>query len=150
MEKYRQSLKMQNLLIAVGTLCLIAVQVLAFCGVFAPTVSDAHWAGMYAGFIAGAAFGVTVLFVIGLIRNLLALRSEKKLRRLYAKNNDERRIQVCDKALSGAFRTCLLALLVAVIVTGYFSIPVSLTCLVIVFVQEVAGDLFKLFWNRKL
>ena len=60
MEKYRQSLKMQNLLIAVGTLCLIAVQVLAFCGVFAPTVSDAHWAGMYAGFIAGAAFGVTV------------------------------------------------------------------------------------------
>ena len=52
MEKYRQSLKMQNLLIAAGTLCLIAVQVLAFCGVFAPTVSDAHWAGMYAGFIA--------------------------------------------------------------------------------------------------
>ena len=90
------------------------------------------------------------MFVIGLIRNLLALRSEKKLRRLYAKNNDERRIQVCDKALSGAFRTCLLALLVAVIVTGYFSIPVSLTCLVIVFVQAVAGDLFKLFWNRKL
>lgn len=57
---------------------------------------------------------------------------------------------MCDKALSGAFRTCLLALLVAVIVTGYFSIPVSLTCLVIVFVQAVAGDLFKLFWNRKL
>ena len=78
MEKYRKSLRLQSALIAAGILCLILVQVLAFCGVFTPAVSDAHWSSMYAGFIAGAAFGVTVLFIVGLVKNLRALRSEAR------------------------------------------------------------------------
>ena len=150
MEKYRKSLRLQSVLIAAGILCLILVQVLAFCGVFTPAVSDAHWSSMYAGFIAGAAFGVTVLFIVGLVKNLRALRSEARLRRIYAKNNDERWIQICAKAQGGAYRVSLLVLLLAVIVTGYFSIPVSLTCLVIVFVQSVIGGVLKLYWDRRL
>lgn len=150
MEKYRKSLKSQNAVIAAGILCLITVQILAAFRVFAPVVSDEHWADMYAGFIAGAALGVTILLLVGFIKNLRALRSEAELKKFYAKEHDERRMQICYNAQSGAYRVCTLALLVAIVVTGYFSVTVSLTCLVLVFVQSIIGGIFKLCWSRKL
>ncbi len=150
MEKYRKSLRIQNLLILASILCLVVMQILACSGVFSPAVTDVHWRDMYAGFIAGAAFAMTILFVIGLVKNLRALRSEATLKKLYAKENDERWAQVCSRAQSGAYRLCTMILLVAIIVTGYFSIPVSLTCLTIVLAQSIIGALFKLYWHRKL
>lgn len=150
MEKYKKSLKLQSALIAAGVLCLIAVQILAAFRVFTPVVSDEHWAELYAGFIAGAALGVTLLLLIGFIKNQRALRSEAELKKLYAKEHDERRIQICYNAQSGAYRVCTLALLVAIIVTGYFNVTVSLTCLIIVLVQSVTAVLFKLYWHKRL
>ena len=44
MEKYKQSLKLQNTAFLIGAVCLTAVQILAFCGIFTPAVSNAHWA----------------------------------------------------------------------------------------------------------
>lgn len=150
MEKYKKSLMLQNICFILGALCLTAVQVLAFLRVFKPATGDSHWANMYAGFIAGASLAVTAIFVFGLIRNLLAMQNEEKLRKLYAKEHDERNIQIGYNAQSGAYRLCLIAMIVAIIVAGYFSATVSLTCLVVTLVQSLVGVAFKLYWAHRL
>lgn len=150
MEKYKKSLKLQNVLLILGILCLVAVQMLSFCGVLTPAVQDEHWAGFWAGLVTGAAFGITILFVIGLVINLRALRNEAALKKLYAKEHDERTAQICYYAQSWAYRVCTLGLLVAIVIAGYFSPTVSLTCLTIVFIQSVTGALFKLYWHKRL
>lgn len=150
MEKYMQSLKIQNIGLLIGTLCLITVQILALCGVFASPASDAHWADFWSGIIAGASFAITVLFIVGFIVNLRALRDPAKLKKLYAKEHDERTVQIVYHAQSNAYRLSILGLLVAAIVAGYFSTTVCITCLIVVFIQSVLGGIFKLYWHHRL
>lgn len=150
MEKYKKSLKVQNTSFIIGALCLILVQVLAFFGVFTPVVPDAHWSDMWSGMIGGASFSFTAILIFGLVTNLRAMRDEAKLKKLYTKEHDERMIRIVYNAQAGAYRLSLLTLLVAAIIAGYFNITVSITCLVVVFIQAVTGALFKLYWYKRL
>ena len=133
-----------------GAVCLIVVQILACCGVLTSPAADEHWADFWSGIIAGASFGFTVFLVIGLVINFRALRNPAKLKKLYAKEHDERTIQIVYLAQSNAYRLSILGLLVASIIAGYFSMTVCITCLVVVFLQSVLGGVFKLYWHHRL
>lgn len=150
MKNYREKLKITNWMLAVAVALLAAVQILAWLRVIKPVAGDSYWMDRWNGFIAGAAFGVMALFLFGLIRNLLALRSEEKLKKQYAKDNDERTIEIARLAQSAGVQIGLIGMLVAVVVSGYFSMTVSLTCLVCVFAQSVIVGLAKLYYHRKL
>lgn len=155
MENFREKLKIQNLTIALGCIILTAFTImaaLAEAGVipfFVPTAGDSHWQSMWRGFICGASFGILALMLFGLVRNILALKDEKKLKKLYIKANDERTIQVQTSAQAAALQTCLLLGLVAIMVSGYFSMTVSLTILGCVFTASVIGVLFKIYYSKK-
>ena len=88
MEIYRSKLKTQNILYGIGALALLAIQILAYTGVVTPVGLDERWHSFYNGFIAGAAFGVMALFLVGLIMNLRAQRNEKAMKKQYIKEND--------------------------------------------------------------
>ena len=150
MEKYREKLKNQNILYLIGIVVLIAVQTLAFAGVLRPATSNDHWAGAWNGFIAGAAFGIMALLVVGIVLNLRAMRSEAALKRLYAKENDERQAEISKRAKSSGLSISIFTMLLAVIVSGYFNVTVSLTCLACLFVLALAGALSKLYWNSRI
>ena len=85
----------------------------------------------------------------GLIRNLRALKDEKKLKKLYIKESDERQAQIVAKALCEAMRATLILGLAAVIVAGYFSMTVSLTLLVTVLLVSLMTLAFKLYFGKK-
>ena len=150
MEKYREKLKNQNILYLIGVVILIAVQTLAFAGVLRPATSNDHWAGAWNGFIAGAAFGIMALLVVGIVLNLRAMRSEAALKRLYAKENDERQAEICKRARSSGLSISIFTMLLAVIVSGYFNVTVSLTCFACLVVTVLAGDVSKLYWNGRI
>ena len=125
MESYREKLKLQNVVFAIGCVALALFSVLGFLGEagvvkLAPSVGDGHWQSRWRGFISGASFGILVLLLTGLIRNLRALKDEKKLKKLYIKESDERQAQIVAKALCEAMRATLILGLAAVIVAGYF------------------------------
>ena len=84
MTDYRAKLRTDNCILGVGILALAAVQVLAWLEIITPAAADHRFASFWNGFIAGAAMGVTLLLLAGLVRNLLAMRSEEKLRRMFA------------------------------------------------------------------
>lgn len=71
---------------AVGTVALLAVQFLRIRPSY-----DGRYADFYQGFLAGVAAGLCLMLVIGLVRNLMALWKEERLKALYIKENDERR-----------------------------------------------------------
>ena len=94
------------------------------------------------------AVGSTML-LFGLIRNLRALKDEKKLKQQYVKEGDERQKQIYTNALCAAMRATLILGLAAVIVAGYFSMAVSLTLLVTVLLVSLMTLAFKLYFGKK-
>lgn len=155
MENYREKVKLDCIILAIAAFILALFSFLNFAGEFGlipwfnPVTGDSHWQSMWRGFNSGAACGILALMLFGLTRNLLALRSDAKLKKLYIKNHDERTIQVQTSAQAAAMRTVLILELVAVIVAGYFSVTVSLTILVCVFLSGIITALYKLYYYKK-
>ena len=155
MENFREKLRIQNLILAIGGFVLAV-----FCLLFAageagilpfltPAAGDSHWQSMWRGFVCGASFAILAFLVFGLVRNIRALRSEKFLKKLYVKEHDERSIQVWTSARAAAFQTFLLLGLVAIVTAGYFSVTVSLTILGCVWFASITGLLFKEYYSKK-
>lgn len=155
MENFREKLKIQNITFAICAFALAAFSFLAAAGEFGlipffnPVGGDSHWQSMWRGFISGAAFAILAFMIFGLVRNILALKDEKKLKKLYIKENDERAIQVWTASRAAAFQTGLLLGLVAIIVTGYFNMTVSITILFCVWITSAIALLFKVYYNKK-
>ena len=154
MENFREKLKFENIIIAIACFVLAAFCFLAVAAemeivTFFQPAGDSHWQSMWRGFIMGAAFALLAMMLFALIRNILALRDEKKLKKLYIKENDERAIKVWTSARAAALQVYLILGIVAVVVAGYFSMTVSLTILGCIWFPSVFGLLFKVYYNKK-
>ena len=154
MENYREKLKIQNIILTVGCVLLAAFCVLGILGEIGivslvPSAGDGHWQSKWRGFISGASVGILALLVYGLIRNLRAIGDEKKLKKLYIRESDERQAQIETSAMCAAMRATLLLGLVSVIVAGYFSVTVSLTLLAAVLLISLMVMAFRLYFRKK-
>lgn len=154
MEQFREKVKHQNIVLAIGCMVLLFFSILGFAAeaeliTLIPTGGDSHWQSMWRGFMSGASTGVMGLMLFGLIRNLLALKDDKKLKKLYVSSRDERSAMLYHNARSAAMSVFLIFGLIAVIVTGYFSPTVSITILVCVASCSLLCVGFKLYYNKK-
>ena len=150
MENYREKLKIQNLFFCIGALALLVIQILAFTGLVTPVGADERWHGFYNGFIAGAAFGVMAIFIVGLIMNLRALRNEKAMKKLYIKETDERSRQIAVLGKSAGATIFLLLMVPAAIILGYFNVTVFITCIGCILALSLSMAGAKLYFSRKL
>ena len=150
MENYREKLKIHNILYGIGALALLAIQVLAYSGLVSPVGADERWQGFYNGFIAGAAFGVMALFIVGLVMNLRALRSEKAMKKQYIKETDERSRQITAMGKSAGATIFLLLMVPAAIILGYFNVTVFITCIGCILALSLLMGGAKLYFSRKL
>jgi len=155
MEQYKQKLKLQNTILI---LCCLVLTVFCFLGIagetglvsfMTPAAGDSHWQSQWRGFVSGASFGVMALMVFGLVRNIRAFKDEKKLKKLYVAENDERQILIYTHALRSAMQVGLILGLVAVIITGYFNATASMTLLIAVLTTSMLCMLFKLYYSKK-
>ena len=155
MELFRDKLKMQNLVIAICCFILAVFSFLAaagqagIIGFMEPATDNTHWQSMWRGIITGMSFGIMIVMIAFLIRNILALKDEKKLKKLYVETNDEREIQIWTAARSTAMQLFLMVGVVAAIVAGYFSMTVSITIMACVVAASLLGLAFKLYYNNK-
>ncbi len=156
MKNFREKLKIDNIVTIIACTVLLLFSFLSIageCGLlpfFTPAAGDSQWQSQWRGFILGASMSILALMLFGLIRNLQALRNEEKLKKLYIKCNDERTIQVQTSAQAASLRTVLILGIVAVVVSGYFSVTVSLTILVCVLFTSLVTIGFKLYYHKKL
>jgi len=88
--------------------------------------------------------------LVGLVRNNRALKDEKKLKKLYVKEHDERTVQIVTLARNSAMQILLWIGLVATVIAGYFSITVSITILACTFVSSITSLLLVGYYSKKL
>ena len=156
MEQYKEKLKITNIFLAVGCVILALFTLLAigselgFFHILKPVAGDSHWHSHWNGFITGASCGIFALLLVSLIRNRQALKDEKKLKKLYVKEHDERTIQILALARNTAMQILLLGGLVATVIAGYFSITVSLTILACILCASVTSLLLVGYYSKKL
>ena len=155
MENYREKLKIQNLTFGICAFVLALFCFLSAAGeagivpFFVPA-GDSHWQSSWNGFITGASCGVLALLVVSLIRNIRALKDEKKLKKLYVKTHDERTLQIQILARNTAMQVLLIGGLVATVIAGYFNITVSITILCCTFVCSLTSLAFVGYYSKKL
>jgi len=155
MEQYKERLKIHNTVIGICCILLAVFCFLGFAGelgwvdFMTPETGDSHWQSRWRGFVSGASFGILALMLFGFVRNLQALKDEKKLKQLYIKENDERQNLIYTQALRSAMQISLILGLVAVVISGYFNMIVSLTLLVSVFLVSMLCMGFKLYYSKK-
>ncbi len=154
MNEFRNKLKLQNLGIGICCLVLAAFCFLAAAGEaglinFVPATDDIHWQSRWRGIMMGASWSLLVLQIAFLIRNIQALRDEKKLKKLYVQLNDERQEQIWTAARSSAMQIYLMVGLVAAIIAGYFSVTVGITILACLFTLSMIGLGFGLYYGMK-
>ena len=154
MENYKEKLKTQNIVMAACCVILACFTVLGFAAEegyihLTPSAGDSHWQSMWRGFMSGASMGILAFMLFGLIRNLIAMKDEKKLKKLYIKEHDERTIQIWTAARAASMQIFLLVGIVACVVAGYFSVTVSLTILVCIAAHSLMGVGFKAYYSKK-
>lgn len=155
MEQYRKKLQSENRVLAIVIVVLAGFMALAFAGEMgvlplAPVTGDSHWQSQWRGFCAGATSVLLIMMVACLIRNLLAMKSQEKLKKLYIRQNDEREWEIYTKALCAAMRLCLLLGIVAVVIVGYFNATAGLTLLITIFCVSWICLGFKFYYRKKL
>lgn len=154
MEQYKEKLKISCYISGICCVILAAFSIFCICaeaGIveLTPMVGDSHWQSRWRGFITGASMGILVYMLIGLVRSLLALKDEKKLKKLDVEGNDERQVKIWTSARAAAMQLTTALGLVAVIVAGYFSITVSVTILACLWVLSLTGVIFKFYYSKK-
>ena len=155
MEQYKEKLKIQNIFLGFGCLILAVFAVLSIGSelgwftILKSAAGDSHWQSTWFGFITGASCGMIALMLFCLIRNLRAMKDEKKIKKLYVQTHDERTIQIQTLARNTAMQILLFIGLIATVIAGYFSITVSITILACTFVCSFTSLILACYYNRK-
>lgn len=150
MEQYRKNLKIQCWISGLVAVAALTVVILGFNRTVIPGYQGEHWADFWSGLYSGMASGVCLLSIIGVVNNLLTLRSEAKLKRRYVKENDERTQMIWDKVGGQSYWPTVGGLMLAMVVSGYFSPVVCLTCLGCTLYICLVRLGLKLYYNKKI
>ena len=104
MKEYKEKLKINTVVTAIACVILAVATALTFD----TELGIVPFAGLHhdgwRGFVSGVSFGLLIAFGIDLVRDILALRSEEKLKKMLVKDNDERDRQIWNYARSSCAR----------------------------------------------
>lgn len=156
MEHYKEKLKIQNCFLGIccGILAVFAIfaaggELGLFPG-FSPATGNSHWASGWHGYIFGASIGIFSAMLGFLIRNVRAMKNDRKLKELYVKEHDERTIRIQTLAGNMTMKCLLWMGLVASIIAGYFSITVSITILACIFVSSTVNLILIAYYCKQM
>ena len=155
MEQYRDKLKMQNLISAAACFFLAVFAILSvlteagLISLIPPGDADTHMQSIWRGFVSGAACGIMGFMIVGLIRNIRALRNEEILKKCYIRDNDERQIKIWTAARALSMQIFILGGLVIGIIAAYFSMTVGITIIACVTIHSFLGLFCKLYYSIK-
>lgn len=156
MEQYKEKLRITN---AVLSICCTVLAIFAFLAVGSelgwfsilhPATGDSHWKSTWYGYVFGASIGIFSAMLGFLIRNIRAMKNDKKLKELYVKEHDERTIRIQTLAGNTTMKCLLWMGLVATVIAGYFSIAVSTTILVCISVSSTVNLILIAYYSKKM
>lgn len=149
MANFKNSLKTQTIMQVAGALVLIAVNVMSFTGIISPPAWET-WSDVWTGFISGASAAALILLLAGMVMNIRALKNESAFKKMYIRENDERRLEICHRSAHASYWPDAVGLLLGAIISGYFSPVVSITCIACLMYICAVRIVFKIVYSRKI
>ncbi len=156
MEKYKENLKFQNILLIIAMVILAvlggAVAYCEFSGsdILSAATTDDNMQSMWRGFLTGIATGIFAMMLLGLIRNFRAMRDDDLLKKRYIQDHDERTIQIWTSARAVSNQIFIIGGLVAGTVAGFFNMTVSICIFCCILANSLLVFGSKLFFAKKL
>ena len=102
------------------------------------------------GMLTGLLVGGDLLALVYMIRCCVLLRDEKKLKEAYIKSKDERNNEISKETMRTASVITLMCTSLAIIITGFFSITVSMTLFIDLTVSTLIVLLVNAFYKKKM
>lgn len=102
------------------------------------------------GMLTGLLVGGDLLALVYMIRCFILLRDEKKLKEEYIKSTDERNNEISKETMRTASVITLMCTSLAIIITGFFSITVSMTLFADLTVSTLIVLLVNAFYKKKM
>ena len=102
------------------------------------------------GMIAGVYTGIIVIAVFLMIKYLILLRNEDKLKKEYIKTTDERNIEISKETMRTSSVISLGATGLAILITGFFSKTVSTTLFIDLAASSLITVLVFAYYNKKM
>lgn len=154
MESYRKKLKIENIFSLIGIVIALALTLMV--NVYLPRAgyvlpnTEARWRGFWYSFLSGVSCAFIMLSLMGLVKNIRALRDEKKLRAMYIKAHDERTLEIWKQSAVNSYWFYTMGLLLAAVVAGYFS-HIAFFCILGCLVYFcLLRMILKLYYTKKL
>jgi tellurite resistance protein TehA-like permease len=146
MEKFRKTVKRR---IAISSGMTLVALILGFYSIYSIITADISTATHSDGFVAGFQFGL-IISIFGfsafdIVKLILAINDETKLKILYNKEHDERMKTIRSKAGMPLIAITSMLMVIAAIVAGYFNIVVFYTLVIAVAAQLSVSAVVKLY-----
>lgn len=88
---------------------------------FTPVVQNQHYTDFFSGFQFGMLLGIELFLVYRIAYYQGVLKSDKKLRIIYIKENDERNLEIQKRSGIESYKFTIVILLAGAMIVGYFS-----------------------------
>jgi hypothetical protein len=108
----------------------------------------------FEGVINGVCGAVVIAFVIYLmfsfVKNMLAIRNEEKLKKMYFEEYDERALAISEHSSRVTYNITIYIILVVCIITGLYNTTISMTLLVVWIFIFLIRIITMSFYNNKI
>ena len=148
LERMRKEVRGRMWQTLVITVVLVALLIVVCSGVIPMRNGDQRAADFLAGFQVGLLITLTVAEVYYLMRYVTALSDDKKLKKLYYEEHDERKLYIEQISGQKSQHITIVILIVAAVLVGYYSIEAFVALVAAVAVTGLVGIGVKIYYEK--
>ena len=131
MELYRKTVQKRMAVLSAMVLAVGLPMVFDAFQLITPVGGNAAWGDFWHGMLLGMGIAAEILGIFIMVRYMELLKDGAKLKAAYVRENDERGTFIASHVGRNAYWFDMPALILGIIIGGYFNQTVSLTCLAI-------------------
>lgn len=148
LERMRKEVRGRMWQTLVITVVLVALLIVVCSGVIPMRNGDQRAADFLSGFQVGLLITLTVAEVYYLMRYVTALSDDKKLKKLYYEEHDERKLYIEQISGQKSQHITIVILIVAAVLVGYYSIEAFVALVAAVAVTGLVGIGVKIYYEK--
>lgn len=142
MDKFKKQLESRN-----KWLCVLLVVYFVMGIMVRFVLSDVNDIGN--DFLMGLFMGLCILALVYLLKSRKAINDETKLRELYIRENDERKMMIKQRMCQSSLIVIIIGLMFAISIAVYIHLIVAYTLMITAFVMMFIVLGFKIYYSRK-
>lgn len=150
MEKFKKQLKGRIFIYLVAVAACIAMMICSLSGTLEPAAASEWFRGYITGLQGGMSLGLSVVIAVSIIKIIVALKDENKLRAFYNRENDERMKAIREKSGGRVVLAFSLIIVFTGLVAAYYNEIISLTLIICGIGQMTLGCILKIYYMKKL